>query len=266
MSKLPFMQLYVSDLIGDTLHLSTEQFGAYVLLLMAMWNAGGSLPNEEAKLARVSRLSVKKWRSVSDDLMAFFDVSEAVISHHRMTKDIKKSESKSQSRAAAGAKGGRAKALKDNAPTVANATVLPQHLPDTITREEKREANASPKKPRRIPDDFMPDLDWAEAHGLPRQQAEIEAAKFRDYWTGKGGNATKTDWPATWRNWVRTAAERLPQARGPSPPFNAPSQADVFAFVGKRLADDRAAADGRAASESGGTGAPVSHLPLIRQG
>jgi uncharacterized protein YdaU (DUF1376 family) len=73
MSERPFMQLYVSDFIGDTLQLSTEQIGAYMLLLMAMWNAGGKLPSDDAKLARVVRMSVKKWRSISVDMMGFFE-------------------------------------------------------------------------------------------------------------------------------------------------------------------------------------------------
>ena len=135
MSERPFMQLYVSDFIGDTLHLSTEQIGAYMLMLMAMWNAGGKLPSDEAKLARVARMSVKKWRAVSDDLMAFFEVSEGLISHNRLTKELQKSESKSQSRASAGEVGGRAKALKDKEARLANATSKPKHLPDTITRD-----------------------------------------------------------------------------------------------------------------------------------
>jgi len=38
------------------------------------------------------------------------------------------------------------------------------------------------------------------------------ADKFRDYWTAKPGVAgKKTDWPATWRNWVR-AEMVTPQA------------------------------------------------------
>lgn len=135
MSERPFMQLYVSDFIGDTLHLSTEQIGAYMLMLMAMWNAGGKLPSDEAKLARVARMSVKKWRAVADDLMAFFEVADGFISHNRLTKELQKSESKSQSRASAGAEGGRAKALKDKELRIANAKREPQHLPDTITRD-----------------------------------------------------------------------------------------------------------------------------------
>ena len=134
MSERPFMQLYVSDFVGDTLQLSTEQIGAYMLLLMAMWNAGGRLPADDQKLARVVRMSVKKWRSISADLMAFFDGDNAHIWHNRLTKELQKSEGKSQSRAAAGAKGGTAKALKDKAHTVAKATEMPQHLPEAINQ------------------------------------------------------------------------------------------------------------------------------------
>jgi len=136
LSERPFMQLYVSDFVGDTLHLSTEQVGAYLLLLMAMWNAGGSLPNDEAKLARVTRMSVKKWRGVAADLMGFFSVDGDAVRHNRLTKELQKSESKRDLRASAGARGGRAKALKDKEAMMANAIGLPQHLPDTRNQRE----------------------------------------------------------------------------------------------------------------------------------
>lgn len=131
MSERPFMQLYVSDYLGDTRHLSCEQHGAYMLVLMTMWNAGGSLPDDDVKLARIVGLSLKKWKAMRGDVIAFFDVTGSVLSHNRMTKELQKSDAKSQSRASAGAQGGRAKALKTNATPVANATVLPKHLPDT---------------------------------------------------------------------------------------------------------------------------------------
>ncbi|WP_443216743.1 YdaU family protein [Rhizobium sp. Root1203] len=135
------MQLYVSDFIGDTLQLSTEQIGAYMLLLMAMWNAGGRLPSDEAKLARITRMSVKKWKAIADDLMSFFDIDSDSIRHNRLTKELEKSESKSQSRSSAGEAGGRAKALKDKEARLANAMLEPQHLPDTITSLPSEDAS-----------------------------------------------------------------------------------------------------------------------------
>lgn len=135
MSERPFMQLYVSDFIGDTLHLSSEQVGAYLLLLMAMWNADGKLPNDEAKLARVARLSLKKWRSVAPDLMPFFEQDKDHISHGRLTKELQKSERQSQSRSAAGAMGFAAKVLKSNNRPQANAQAGLKHSPEPYRKK-----------------------------------------------------------------------------------------------------------------------------------
>jgi uncharacterized protein YdaU (DUF1376 family) len=129
-SERPFMQLYVSDFIGDTLHLSTEQIGAYLMLLMAMWNAKGKLPDDDAKLARIVRLSVKKWRSISPELMAYFDHADGTVTHHRLTFELEKSERQSESRASAGSRGGTA---------TANQPAKPQHLPEPY---RKNGANA----------------------------------------------------------------------------------------------------------------------------
>lgn len=47
--------------------------------------------------------------------------------------------------------------------------------------------------------------DWAGGAWTP-ERVRFEADKFRDYWHGKSGkDATKADWFATWRNWVRNA-------------------------------------------------------------
>lgn len=49
--------------------------------------------------------------------------------------------------------------------------------------------------------------------------------RFGDYWRAKSGkDATKADWLATWRNWVRREAERMPAptpkpANGATDPF-----------------------------------------------
>lgn len=140
MSERPFMQLYVSDFVGDTLQLSTEQIGAYMLILMAMWNAGGRLPDDDAKLARVARLSLKRWRAISGDLLTFFEREADEIGHKRLTKELHKAQVKSEARAAAGARGGAATALKTKAHGAANAGALPRHSPDSRNQSEKAPA------------------------------------------------------------------------------------------------------------------------------
>lgn len=68
----------------------------------------------------------------------------------------------------------------------------------------------------RLPDGWAPQPeDWnAAISALECQRAESELAKFRDYWKSQpGSRGRKLDWSATWRNWVRSAGERLPRAR-----------------------------------------------------
>jgi hypothetical protein len=54
-------------------------------------------------------------------------------------------------------------------------------------------------------------IEWARVHTPNVGRAETD--KFRDYWSAKAGkDATKLDWVATWRNWMREAEQRA--ARG----------------------------------------------------
>ncbi|MGX1096530.1 hypothetical protein [Amorphus sp. MBR-141] len=78
---------------------------------------------------------------------------------------------------------------------------------------DARPKRASPaKRGSRLPADWTlpkPWGDWAmQEFGASADDIRREAAKFRDYWHAKTGQgATKADWQATWRNWIRTAIE-----------------------------------------------------------
>jgi helix-turn-helix protein len=65
----------------------------------------------------------------------------------------------------------------------------------------------------RVPDDFKPDekmREWFRANNLSAViDGAVEHEKFMDYWRAEAGaRARKLDWPATWRRWMRSAAER----------------------------------------------------------
>ncbi len=53
---------------------------------------------------------------------------------------------------------------------------------------------------------------WAAGHPKAgKVNLEHETEKFGNYWRSKSGReATKVDWVATWRNWMLTASERVP--------------------------------------------------------
>lgn len=73
--------------------------------------------------------------------------------------------------------------------------------------ERKRASDA--KLGTRLPDDWeLPDAwaEWALGEQTTWTPAHLRkvADSFRDYWASKpGAGARKTDWLATWRNWVR---------------------------------------------------------------
>jgi hypothetical protein len=84
--------------------------------------------------------------------------------------------------------------------------------PTTVTDVTVEAPQAAPKRPRatRLPDDWMPPPDVIESMKAehPAVDFRAEHAKFVDYWKAKSGkDATKVDWAATWRNWIRRAAE-----------------------------------------------------------
>lgn len=94
--------------------------------------------------------------------------------------------------------------------------------PQTTTPVPSRSADAPASGRRRgtrLPDDFdiTDDLKTWFAENCRGVDGPRETEKFRNYWRAKSGkDATKIDWPATWRNWMLTAAERAgPSARGP---------------------------------------------------
>lgn len=141
----PFMQLYVADYLGDTRHLTTEQHGAYMLLLMTMWRSDGVLSDDPSKLARIAGLTVARWKRISDDIMAFFTPCEGGLTQGRLAAELTIAEEKSEKRSQAGKAGGRAKALKDKKASVANAMRSSKHLPEP--EPEKKEEDKSSLSP-----------------------------------------------------------------------------------------------------------------------
>ncbi|ENN94010.1 DUF1376 domain-containing protein [Bartonella vinsonii] len=81
----------------------------------------------------------------------------------------------------------------------------PIHEQENVSKKATRSRS---NRGCRLPENFAPDYDFAIAEGLPPERVKVEIAKFRDYWKAKTGkDATKIDWQATWRNWIRNSKD-----------------------------------------------------------
>lgn len=74
--KLPYFPLYPNDLTSDGLveAMTTEEFGAYLLLLCKAWHErpSASIPNDDAILARWTRLSPDRWSECKKRVLSCF--------------------------------------------------------------------------------------------------------------------------------------------------------------------------------------------------
>ena len=86
-------------------------------------------------------------------------------------------------------------------------------------RERGRNRTQRGRKPargHRLPEGWEPDRTLIQAMRLecPTVDLIAEHRKFTDYYLAAAGtNATKRDWPATWRNWRRAAERQQPNGK-----------------------------------------------------
>jgi uncharacterized protein YdaU (DUF1376 family) len=95
MAALPYMPLFVADYLADTQHLTPAQHGAYLLLIMNYWQRGEPLPNDDARLAKIARMSKRDWAHNREVILEFFTVQENLLVHHRIAHELSRVVDKS---------------------------------------------------------------------------------------------------------------------------------------------------------------------------
>lgn len=106
--------LVVGDYLKDTSRLTTEQHGAYMLLLMDYWTKGPP-PNDDTILASIAKLDPRRWRVHRPTLEPFFQIGEGLWRHKRVEKELARWAEKKRLYIERASAGGRAKAAKSTA-------------------------------------------------------------------------------------------------------------------------------------------------------
>ena len=100
MAALPYMQLYIADYLADTMHLSAEEHGAYLLLMFNYWQTGKPIPKN--RLAKIARLTNARWADVEPSLQEFFCDNGEEWVHLRIEEDLASVREKLTKKSAAG--------------------------------------------------------------------------------------------------------------------------------------------------------------------
>lgn len=110
MAALPYMQLYIADYLADTMHLSTEEHGAYLLLMFNYWQTGRPIPKN--RLAKIARLSNDRWIAVEASLKEFFNDNGTEWSQERIERDLEAVKTSISQKSAAGKASAQARKAK----------------------------------------------------------------------------------------------------------------------------------------------------------
>lgn len=119
------MPVFTDALIGDTTHLSMEEFGAYCMILFVTWrNNGNPLPDDANRMSRIVRVSKTKWLTkLRPSILPFFEVDDGYFRQKRLEKEWKLIAVFAEKNRQNGSKGGRPKSLKNNETPKANGYV-----------------------------------------------------------------------------------------------------------------------------------------------
>ncbi|CAB4152800.1 Protein of unknown function DUF1376 [uncultured Caudovirales phage] len=224
-----WMPLYVTDYLGDTMHLTTEQHGAYMLMLMASWKTNGVLPSDDDSLGAITRLGTA-WKKSRKVLLAFFQVDGETMTHKRVLIELQRAKTLNEARSEAGKKAMANRWQKEQQTPLQNdnsviakpltkeqQTPLQNDIPSpspiqSIPNGIDMDSAAKPRRAsKKCPAEFVIDeklIAWALGENITID-LDAQTRKFRDH-TFKD---SKTDWHGTWRNWMRRAQDFANESR-----------------------------------------------------
>lgn len=140
--KLPWFRFYAADFTMDTLHLSAEQVGAYVLLLAKQW-VDNALPEEPEQLARIARVPVDRFTgNVWPDLQQYFSQTvDGVVNERleraRTAQDRARAERSRQAKKAAKARWRNHKP-RNGIDADSNAGAMPEQCSDDASQSQSK--------------------------------------------------------------------------------------------------------------------------------
>lgn len=98
--SLPWFPFHLDAYTGDTMHLTTEEHGAYLLLMIAYYRTGKPLPGYDRALAAICKLPLERWQVIKVGLAPFFREADGFWHHDRIDAELREASEKHAARIA----------------------------------------------------------------------------------------------------------------------------------------------------------------------
>lgn len=116
MAEFPALPFFTDAYLADTRHLTSEEHGAYLLLLFCAWRTRGcALKDCDKTLARIAGLTPTKWRRLRPTISDFFEISGGFWRQKKLSAVYADVTERVARNKANGAKGGKARAVESTA-------------------------------------------------------------------------------------------------------------------------------------------------------
>ncbi len=143
--KLPYMRFHISDYLADTGHLSTVQHGAYLRLLLLMWDTRGSIPADADWIRHRLRITVAEYnRHYVPVLDEFCKRSRNRWTQKRLAREYRETSDFYAKQRRNGRKAHSHKYLKEGENTVGGGHPLKEEQNKTNKKKTKQTHPASP--------------------------------------------------------------------------------------------------------------------------
>ncbi len=212
MSTNPFLQLYPGDYFAKTRHFNNCQHGAYLLMIMTAWmRKDGALPDDDEFLAKITCLTIRKWKAIKPSVMEFWFAENGYLFNERIIEDRKKLAVKTKSLSDSGKKGAearKAKSLKLNEVNGSPASFSDKPPLSILEPEPELDSKKEkiPKRKCQIPDGFPDEksLVWAGSHFTEAEKPHLHDGIYDLYRDQAGAHSWRyADWHAAFRNFCK---------------------------------------------------------------
>ena len=148
MSQLPAMPMWWSDFFTKTDHLTNEEQWAYAKLLAKTWLRNARpFPDNNADLARLLGMTVKRWLKIRPRIEPFFDISAGTWRQKRLENEFALVTERAENSRRNGSQGGRPKSNKNNEIENPAGSVQETQTKPTQTHTQKEDSVGSNEPP-----------------------------------------------------------------------------------------------------------------------